>query len=367
MVSDRCRRIDASGIRRIFDLAATLENPINLSIGQPDFDTPDPIKQAGIEAIRQGATRYTVTQGIPELHEALRRMLKRTRGFEPEGLLVTSGTSGGIVLALLATVDPGDEVIVPDPYFVIYKHAVTLCGGKAVFLDTYPDFRLRRDALAPLLTDRTKVLILNSPANPTGVVYSREELAMVADLLEGRDVVVLADEIYDAYVYDGEFVSMASIYPRTLLLGGFSKTYAMTGWRLGYAAGPGELIRQMTKLQQYTFVCAPSFSQKAGLAALQTDPSGLAAAYQAKRDLIYDGLVEAGYEVVRPEGAFYVFPKVPWGTDVEFVEAAVRQGLLVIPGSVFSERNTHFRIAYPAPDETIERGLAVLRRLARKP
>jgi len=364
MLSERVRRIDASGIRRIFDLAATLEDPINLSIGQPDFDTPQPIKEAGIQAILDGFTRYTVTQGIPELHQAIRRMLEATRGFEPEGLLVTAGTSGAIVLALLATVDPGDEVIIPDPYFVIYKHAVSLCDGKAVFWDTYPDFRLRREALAPLLNDRTKVLILNSPANPTGVVYTRDELTMVAELLEGRDVLVLSDEIYDSYVYDGGFVSMASLYPRTLLLGGFSKTYAMTGWRLGYAAGPGEIIRQMTKLQQYTFVCAPSFSQKAGLTALQTDPTAHVAAYRRKHDLIYNGLVEAGYEVVRPEGAFYVFPKVPWGTDMEFVEEAIRRGLLIIPGSIFSERNTHFRIAYPACEETLERGLAVLRDLA---
>ena len=364
MLSDREGRIDASGIRKIFDLVATMRDPINLSIGQPDFDVPEAAKDAAIEAIREGFNRYTVTQGIPELHERLRAMLAETRGYEPEGLLITSGTSGGILLGLLATLDPGDEVIVPDPYFVIYKHAVHMCDGVPVFLDTYPDFRLRREALEPLINDRTKLVVLNSPCNPSGVVYTADELAMVAELVEGRDILVLADEIYDAYVYADTFASMATVCPgQTLLLGGFSKTYAMTGWRLGYAAGPADLIQQMTKLQQYTFVCAPSFTQKAGLAALELDTSSIAAEYRRKRDLIYGGLVDAGYEVERPEGAFYIFPKAPWGTGTEFVEEAIRHNLLIIPGGIFSERDTHFRIAYPAPDASIERGLEVLRGL----
>jgi len=366
MLADRVTHIDASGIRKVFDLVATMKDPINLSIGQPNFDVPEPVKDAAIEAIRSGFNRYTVTQGIPQLHERVRRMLRETRGFDPEDLLITSGTSGGILLAFLALVNRGDEVIIPDPYFVIYKHAVTLCDGKPVFLDTHPDFRLRREALEPLLTDRTKVIVLNSPCNPTGTVYSADELRMVSELVEGRDILVLSDEIYDAYVYDGSYASMASIHPGTLMLGGFSKTYAMTGWRLGYAAGPAELIQQMTKVQQYSFVCAPSFTQKAGLVALDTDVSGLKTTFRRKRDLIYNGLRDAGYEVEKPEGAFYIFPRVPWGTDMEFVQEAIRNNLLVIPGSIFSERNTHFRIAYPAPDETIERGLEVLRRLARK-
>ena len=367
MLSERVGRIDASGIRKIFDLVATMKDPINLSIGQPDFDVPGPVKDAAIEAIRGGFNRYTVTQGIPELHERVRAMLREEKGFEPEGVLITSGTSGGLLLALLATVNPGDEVIFPDPYFVMYKHLVHLCDATPVFLDTYPDFRLRREALEALISDRTKMIVLNSPCNPNGVVYSPDELKMVAELVEGRDILVLADEIYDAYVYDGAFTSFASICPeQTFLLGGFSKTYAMTGWRLGYAAGPAELIQQMTKLQQYTFVCAPSFTQKAGLAALDLDISEVQATYRRKRDLIYNGLIDAGYEVEKPEGAFYIFPKAPWGTGMEFVEAAIRNNLLIIPGGVFSERDTHFRIAYPASDDTIGRGLEVLRRLIKK-
>ena len=366
MLSDRILGIDASGIRKVFDLAATMKDPINLSIGQPHFDTPEPVKEAAIAAIRAGFNRYTVTQGIPELHAAIRAMLRDQKQFEPEATLITSAVSGGLVLAFLATVNPGDEVIIPDPYFVMYKHLVTLCSGEAVFLDTSPDFRLRREALEPLLTPRTKMIVLNSPCNPTGVVYTADELRMVADLVRGRNVLVVSDETYDAFVYCGDYPSMATVHPPTLLLGGFSKTYAMTGWRLGYAAGPKALISEMTKLQQYTFVCAPSFAQQAGIVALECDVSGRIAEYRRKRDLVYDGLRDAGYEVEKPEGSFYIFPRVPWGTDMEFAEEAIRNNVLLIPGSVFSERRTHFRIAYPVPDETLRRGIEVLRRLARR-
>ena len=366
MFADRVKRIDASGIRKVFDLAATMEDPINLSIGQPDYDVPGAIKEAGIQAIRAGFNRYTVTQGIPELHERIRQMLSKTRGFEPEALLITSGTSGGLLLALLATVNPGDEVVFPDPYFVMYKHLVNLCDGTPVFLDTYPDFRLHREALEATITPRTKMIIVNSPCNPNGVVYTPDELRMVHEVVGDRDIIVLSDEIYESLCYADTFTSMASVHPSTLLLGGFSKAYAMTGWRLGYAAGSQAIISQMTKLQQYTFVCAPAFAQKAGLVALDHDVSGHTADYRRKRDLIYRGLVDAGYDVVKPAGAFYIFPRVPWGNDMEFVEEAIRNNLLIIPGSVFSEANTHFRIAYTAPDATIERGLDVLSRIARK-
>lgn len=366
MLSDRVKHIDASGIRKVFDLAATMKDPINLSIGQPDFDVPEPIKEAAVAAIRAGHNRYTQTQGIPELHAAVRAMLKERKQFDPEATLITSAVSGGLLLAFLATLNPGDEVIIPDPYFVMYKHLATLCGAKVVFLDTYPDFRLRREALEPLLTERTKMIVVNSPCNPTGAVYTADELRMVADLARGRDILVVSDETYESFVYDEPYVSMASLHPPTLLLSGFSKTYAMTGWRLGYAAGPGELISAMTKLQQYTFVCAPSFAQRAGLTALDYDVSDLMAAYHRRRDLIYNGLRSAGYEVQKPGGSFYIFPRVPWGSDMEFVEAAIRNNLLIIPGSVFSERRTHFRIAFPVADATIQRGIEVLQRIVKR-
>ncbi len=365
MIARRMEHIDASGIRKVFDKAAQLEDPINLSIGQPDFSVPEPVKEAAIDAIRNDFNRYTVTQGIPELHDAIRAHLKRVKSCEPEALLVTSGVSGGLLLAFLVLVDPGDEVAFPDPYFVMYKHLVRLAGGVPRYIDTYPDFRLRRDAINAALSPKTKLIVINSPANPTGAVYSSEELELVAEIAAERGLLVISDEIYDLFSYDGPCPSMAPLYDKTLLLGGFSKSHAMTGWRLGYAAGPAEVVSQMTKLQQFSFVCAPSFAQKAGVEALGVSTQAGVDEYGTKLDAVCDGLKDF-FEFTRPGGAFYVFPKAPWGTGTEFCEAAIENNLLIIPGNVFSERDTHFRIAYAASMETIERGLEVLNRLARQ-
>ena len=364
MIARRMSLIDASGIRKVFDLARNMADPVNLSIGQPDFDVPEAVKRTAIESITDGRNRYTVTQGIPEFHESLKEHLRRTRNLEPEGVLATSGVSGGLVLAFLTLVDEGDEVVITDPYFVMYKHLAHLAGGRVKFVDTYPDFRLREDDLEAAITPRTKMLVLNSPSNPTGATYSRDEIEMAARVARRHDLLVLSDEIYDSFCYSGEYASMASVYPKTLLLGGFSKSHAMTGWRLGYAAGPEEIIAEMTKLQQFSFVCAPSFAQYAGVTALACPTDEVCEAYRAKRDLIYDGLKE-NFEVEKPDGAFYIFPKVPWGSDVEFVEEAIKNNLLVIPGNVFSERCTHFRISYAAAKDTLERGIDILNRLAR--
>ena len=364
MIAKRMRHIDSSGIRKVFDKAAQLRDPINLSIGQPDFDVPEPVKEAAIEAIRAGFNKYTVTQGIPELHQAIRRHIKQTKNMEPEGLLITSGTSGGILLAFLVLVDPGDEVVFPDPYFVMYKHLTNLVGGVPRYINTYPDFRLRREAVEAALGPKTKLLVINSPCNPTGAVYSRDELQMVAEIAAERGVLVISDEIYSAFSYEGPAPSLAALYPRnTLLLDGFSKSHAMTGWRLGYAAGPAEVIAQMTTLQQYSFVCAPSVAQKMGVKALEVATQGYVDEYRRKRNAICNGLKER-FEVTRPSGAFYLFPKAPWGSATQFCERAIENRLLIIPGNVFSERDTHFRIAYAASMETIESGIEVLNRLA---
>jgi len=364
MIAKRMSRIDASGIRKVFDLAAQIEDPINLSIGQPDFDTPEIIKEAALKAIRDGLNQYTVTQGLEPLRQKLSAKLRAEKGVPDGEILITSGVSGGLLLAFLAVVDPGDEVILPDPYFVIYKHLINLLDAVPVYLDTYPDFRLREEALRPKISPRTKMMIVNSPANPTGIVYSQEELEMVARLAKEHRFLVLSDEIYDEFTYEGAVPSIASLYENTLLLGGFSKTYSITGWRMGYAYGPAEVIGEMTKLQQYTFVCAPSFAQYAVLEVLDSLENTYVDAYRRKRDLIYNGLKD-NFEVERPGGAFYIFPKAPHGSDMEFVSAAVDSRVLIIPGSVFSERATHFRISFAAPDENLEQGLEVLNRIAR--
>ena len=365
MIARRMGKIDSSGIRKVFDLAASLENPVNLSIGQPDFPVPEAVRQAAKDAIDDGLNKYTVTQGIAELRDAVTERLKRDKGYEPESVFITSGVSGGLVLAFLVLFDAGDEVIFADPYFVMYKHLVNLAGGVPVFADTYPDFKATAERLERRISEKTKAIILNSPCNPTGAVMGEQELREVADLAERRGILLISDEIYDAFVYDGPYASAAPMAEKTLLLGGFSKSHAMTGWRLGYAAGPKEIIDEMVKLQQFSFVCAPSFAQHAGLRALDVDISGFRDDYRRKRDMIFDGLRDR-FEVEKPGGAFYLFPKAPWGDGDAFVAEAIKSGLLIIPGSVFSERNSHFRISYAASDETIQRGIEILNRLAER-
>lgn len=363
LVAGRMSKIDASGIRKVFDLAAQIERPVDLSIGQPDFDAPQVLKDAAIKAISEGLNRYTVTQGTEALRKKLKNRLKQDKGCGDGELLITSGVSGAILLSYLAVADAGDEIILPDPYFVIYKHVANLLGAVPVYLDTYPDFRLREESLRALITPRTKLIVINSPSNPTGVVYTRGELEMVARLAREHGFLVLADEIYDEFIYDEAPPSMAAIHEHTLLLGGFSKTYGIPGWRMGYAYGPAAIIGEMAKLQQYTFVCAPSFAQYAVLEVLDSLHNEHLDQYRQKRDLVYNGL-RGNFEVEKPGGAFYIFPKVPQGTDLEFVESAIRGRLLVIPGSVFSERSTHFRISFAAPDEVLEEGVEILNGLA---
>jgi len=287
MIASRMARIDASGIRKVFDLAARMKNPVNLSIGQPDFDIPDNIKEAAIEAIRRGENKYTVTQGIEELRRRVAEHLKSEYGWRPEGVLITSGVSGALLLALLVLVNEGDEVLIPDPYFVMYKHLVNLCGGVPVFVDTYPDFHITAEKIEPRITDRTKLLLLNSPSNPTGIVDSAREMKEIAGLSARRNLFVITDEIYSTFCYDGPYPSLIShMRQNVLLITGFSKSHGFTGWRLGYAAGPEKIIEEMTKLQQYSFVCAPSMVQWAGLEAFETDMTAYREAYKKKRDII---------------------------------------------------------------------------------
>jgi aspartate aminotransferase len=364
-LAERMSRIDASGIRKVFDLAAKMKDPVNFSIGLPDFDVPDAAKELAIEAIRSGRNRYTVTQGDAALRERIAAELRREFGKFDGPVLVTSGVSGGILLALMTTVNADDEVIIPDPYFVMYKHLINLLGARPVFVDTYPDFRLRADRIEAAVTPRTRMIILNSPCNPTGAVLSGEDLAAAVGVARKHNLLVMSDECYDAFAYDGPFQSAWPLYDRVILLRGFSKTYAMTGWRLGYAVGPAEIIQAMTTLQQYTFVCAPSPLQAGVLAAYDTDPSERIAEFRGRRDLIYAGLKER-FNVTKPGGAFYILPEAPGGSGAEFCRRAIQANVLVIPGGVFSERDTHFRISYAVARPTIERGLEILNRLARE-
>src|SRR3954468_6777545 len=365
-VSNRALGVDASGIRKVFDLAAKMKDPINLSIGLPDFDVPDVAKQAAIESIKAGQNRYTQTQGIAPLRERLRADLSREIGRDVGEVLITSGVSGGLLLAIMATVDPGDEVVFLDPYFVMYKHLLTMAGGKAAIVDSYPDFRFHADRVEKAVTPRTKLLILNSPSNPTGIVMSEDEVRSAVEVARKHDLLIVSDEIYEPFLYDAArgLPSPAKLYEKTLILRGFSKSHAMTGWRLGYAAGPDAIIAQMTKLQQYTFVCAPSAFQFAALKALDVPMHDHVAAYRRKRDIAFDTLSRR-FEVVKPEGAFYIFPKAPAGqTASDFVAKAIENNVLIIPGNVFSERDTHFRISYATSDERLRQGCEILCKIA---
>ncbi len=367
VLAERTKLIDASGIRKVFALAATLKDPVNFSIGQPDFDVPDAVKKTAIEAIERGFNRYSQTAGDEELIARVTAEAKARFPWDPR-VIITSGVSGGLLLAFMSMINPGDEVIIPDPYFVMYKHLARMFGGTCVYVDSYPDFRLPVDKIAAAITDRTKLIVLNSPVNPTGSVYTAGEIADLAEVASRRQLPVVSDEIYEDFCYDQPFESVGKVYDRTLVLKGYSKTYAMTGWRMGYAAaGPKlhELIEAMTKIQQYSFVCAPTPFQKATLTTFDCDMSRFIAGYHKKRDMIFNGLKDR-FGLIRPGGAFYAFVPVPGGkgTATEFVKRAIENNVLVIPGNVFSEKDTHFRISYATTDDKIAKGVEILNRLA---
>lgn len=363
-IADRMHQIDASGIRKVFDLAANMKDPINLSIGQPHFDTPEPIKQALKQAVDSGHNAYSQTQGIRPLLETLKSHIDSVYGHPDRSVFITSGTSGGLMLALCTLVGPGDEVIIFDPYFVMYKHLTRLAGGVPVLVDTYPDFRIDVDKVAAAITDRTRVILFNSPANPTGAVAGEAETRALAELAAERDIALVSDEIYRVFCYDEPFVSPARWNEKTIVIDGFSKSHSLTGWRIGWCHGPGEIIQQMIKLQQFTFVCAPHPVQWAALAAWKFDVSDHVREYHRKRDFMLSVLGD-DFEICNAGGAFYLFVKSPRDTGSEFVRRAIENDLLIIPGNVFSERDTHFRISYAQDDRTLERGVEVLLRLAR--
>ena len=362
-LAQRTNAFDSSGIRKVFDLAAALEDPINLSIGQPDFDVPHDVRLAAIDAIQSEKNGYALTHGMPVLREKLQNEIDSQYNHSDRRVFVTSGVSGGLLLAVFALLDPGDEVVVFDPYFVMYEPLVSLVGGICVFVDTYPDFQIDVNKLESAISARTKLILFNSPTNPTGIVTPKKQIQQIAELAAHHNIVLLSDEIYRSFCYDESFVSPALFNEQTLVLDGFSKSHGMTGWRLGYAHGPADIIEAMIKFQQYTFVCAPQPAQWAGVVAMDTDVSEATDIYRGKRDRLLEGLADR-YEIEHPGGAFYMFPRVPKGSASEFAMRAIEHKLLIIPGNVFSERDTHFRISYAADDETIERGIEVLRLLA---
>ena len=366
ILAERTRKVEFSGIRKFFDIASRIKDPCDLSIGLPDYDAPDPVKEAAIAAIREGKNRYLPSSGLPALRTGIMNQIKNESGID-RAVLITSGVSGGLTLALLALCDPGDEIVFLDPYFVSYVHLVNMVGGNPVRVSSYPDFRFDAAAVEAAITPRTKALMINTPGNPTGRVMSKAEIEAAVAIARKHNIVLICDEIYDKLCYDGEALTPLAMAPdHVLVLRGFGKTYGMTGWRMGYAAGPAWIIEEMTKLHQYTYVCAPSMAQFATLTALETDVSGHRTDYAKKRDLVCS-LLQGSFDFVRPGGGFYVFPPAPksFPSATAFAEAAMKEGVIVIPGIIFSGRVTHFRISYATTDAMLRRGCEVLCRLAR--
>ncbi len=374
IVSQRAHSMDASGIRRVFDLAAKMKDPINLSIGQPDFPVPQVMKDAAKAAIDADRNGYTVTQGIPELLDATWNHLRTDVGWDGPGehraMAITSGTSGGLLLAAMAVLDPGDEIIIPDPYFVMYAQLGKMTGGKVVRCDTYPDFRMTAERIERCITPRTKAVIVCTPSNPCGTVLTGAELREIVDLCLRKDILLISDEIYDEFCFsdareDGRCPSPARYTDQCLLVRGFGKTYGCTGWRLGYVAGPREVVGEIFKFQQYSYVCAPSMAQWGVLPAFGVDLSPVIRDYENRRQMVVDAF--AGItSVPRPGGAFYAFVEVPKRLDMtgqQFIEKALEHRVLVIPGNVFSARDTHFRISFATRPDRLAEGLAVLRGL----
>lgn len=359
----RTGTFDSSGIRKVFDLAAQLTDPINLSIGQPDFEVPGEIRAAAIAAMESGKNAYSPTQGIAPLRQALLAEVRTRYDHADRDLFISSGTSGGLALTMLALINPGDEVIYLDPYFVMYPALIQIAGGVPVPVDSYPDFALDADKIAAAITPATKMILLNSPANPTGVTATATALKAVAELAAEHRIALVSDEIYSQFMYDEPFVSPAAFNDQTIVIDGFSKSHAMTGWRVGYVHGPAELIAAMLKIQQYSFVCAPQPAQWGALRGLDVRIDEHVAEYRKKRDFVYQSLCDH-FAIAKPGGAFYMFPRSPLDSGEAFVRRAIEHGLLIIPGNVFSARDTHFRISYAASNEVLERGVALLRELA---
>jgi aminotransferase len=358
-----------------------MKDVISLGIGEPDFVTPEPILKAGIASLRHGETHYTSNSGLLELRQAVAQNLKRLYGvdYDPEHeILITVGVSEALYLALTAVLDPGDEVIVPQPCFVAYTAEVVLAGGTPITIGTKVEdgFQVTAEAVAGYLTPRTKALLIGYPNNPTGAVMSREHLGQIGQVAEQHDLVVIADEIYDRLVYDGAHVCFAALprmRERTITLGGFSKDYAMTGWRLGYAAAPAELLGAMRKVHQFTIMSAPTMAQVAGVEALNHGEKyvqEMLAEYDRRRRLLVSGLNTLGLDCFEPRGAFYAFPSVAKsGMDDEtFTETLLQEErVAVVPGSAFGESGRGFvRLCYATAYEKIEEALTRMERFMRR-
>ncbi|GCE12036.1 aminotransferase class I/II-fold pyridoxal phosphate-dependent enzyme [Tengunoibacter tsumagoiensis] len=381
-LSQRVQQVKPSGIRKFFDIINTMPNVISLGVGEPDFVTPEHIRQAGIASIQAGRTQYTSNYGTLALREEIARMLQRRTGltYDPaRQLLVTVGVSEGVDLVMRTLIDPGDEVISSDPGYVAYEADIIFSGGVAVPVTTYAEynFAVRAADIEAAITPRTKLILLGTPNNPTGAVIPREELEGIARIAIKYDLIVAVDEVYSRLVYDIEHFSIASfpgMQERTILLDGFSKAYAMTGWRVGYVAAPSYLLEAMCKIHQYTIMCAGTAAQEAALEALrhgEDDVLHMQADYARRGKMLVAGLNRIGLPTCKPHGAFYAFPYVSGVggmSDEEFAERLlVEEEVAVVPGSSFGDAGKGYvRVAYCTAYEKLEEALVRIDRFVKK-
>jgi len=380
-ISKHVQAIPSSGIRRFFDLLASMEGVISLGVGQPDFVTPNHIRQAAIRSIEAGETYYTSNYGLVELRTAISRHIQRLYGIHYDAgteIIVTAGVSEALNIALEAVLDPGDEVLSPDPGYVAYLPAVLLAGGTYMQVPTRAEdgFTLRPEELEQRITPRTKALLIGYPANPTGALMNRDVMLAVADIAEKHNLFVISDEIYDRLVYGAEHVCFATLpkmQDRTILLGGFSKAYAMTGWRLAYACSRGELTEAMMKVHQYVMMSAPTPAQFAAIEALtngEEEVRGMVAEYDRRRRLVVAGLNSMGLRCAEPRGAFYAFPNIgsTGMNDETFAERLLmEERVAVIPGSAFGEAGAgHVRICYAQRYELLQEALERMERFVKR-
>ncbi len=380
MLSDTLKDIKPSGIRKFFDLLADMGDVTALTVGQPDFVTPWHIREAAIQSLERGHTYYTSNSGLPALRSEICEYMHRRFGldYSSDQVLVTVGGSEAIDVAIRSLVNPGDEVIIPMPSFVCYEPITRMAGAVPVIINTEAEngFKLTADQLRRAITERTKLLVLPYPNNPTGAILTREELSSIADVIRGTDIAILSDEIYAELTYGGGHVSIASIdgmAERTVIASGFSKAYAMTGWRLGYILGPAVWIKQMTKLHQYAIMCAPTVSQFAAVEALKNGDEDIAemrAEYNRRRVFITEGLREIGLPTMTPEGAFYIYPYIGgFGlSSEEFCERLLKEErCAIVPGTAFGECGEGYaRISYAYSVRHIQEALEKIRRFVDK-
>ncbi len=371
MISERVQRLEPSGIRAFFDMVLGMKDVISLGVGEPDFVTPWQIRETGIYSLEQGFTSYTSNKGLYKLRLGINRYLKSRYGLEycPENeILITVGVSEGLDLALRTIINPKDEILIPVPSYVSYGPVTELAGGVPVYVDTRAqNFKLTPKILEKSINRKTKAVILNYPANPTGISYAKKELDEIKKVILKHELLCISDEIYGDLTYDFEhtpFPTLSGIKNRTVYLNGFSKSYAMTGWRIGFACGSEEIISAMTKIHQYTILCAPITSQIAAYEALQTAKKSveeMKREYRRRRELILDGLNNLGLECVRPDGAFYVFVSIKKThlTSLDFAQKLLKeQKVAVVPGTAFGKDfDDYIRISYASSLENLKEAL----------